>query len=177
MFEYSSGTDKNAIQALLAYSYTFYYRFVIYLQIMNKKSFSEVLIFSFFLALFSCEKDQYTGSSGNDQVADTSSHESIDDYIADSANSVHILLQNTTASVDGPGVTINGSEITITSSGTYEIKGTLNNGRILVNTQDEATIKLILNQVNITCSNSAPLFIVKAQKVIINLADNSENFL
>ncbi len=144
---------------------------------MKKKHFSVILIFSFFLPFLSCEKDQINGTSGNDQIADTTSHETSDDYVVDSTNAVHIFLKNTTASVDGPGVNINGSEITIFSAGTYQLNGTLSNGRILVNTQDEATIKLILNQVNITCLYSAPLYIVKANKVVINLADNSENFL
>ncbi|NMB73390.1 MAG: carbohydrate-binding domain-containing protein [Bacteroidales bacterium] len=86
-------------------------------------------------------------------------------------------MQNTTATADGPGVKINGPEIMVTSSGTYEIKGTLTNGRILVDTDNEAIVKLLLNQVNITCSYSAPMFIIKARKVVIGLINERENFL
>ena len=70
---------------------------------------------------------------------------------------------------------MNGSTVTITANGTYNISGTLNNGQILVNAPDDATVILLLNGVNITNSNSAPIYAMNADKVVITLADGTEN--
>lgn len=79
--------------------------------------------------------------------------------------------------VDGEGVTVENNKITITSAGTYSIKGTLADGQIIVNAGDEDKVYIILNGVNITCSNNAPIYVKNAKKTIISLADNTENYV
>lgn len=78
-------------------------------------------------------------------------------------------------SVDGEGVTVENNKITITSAGTYSIKGKLDDGQIIVNAGDEDKVYLILNGVDITSSTSAPIYVMNAKKAIISLADNTEN--
>lgn len=67
---------------------------------------------------------------------------------------------------------------TITSSGVYEITGTLDDGSLEVNvdkTQDTGTVYLVLNNVDISSSDSAPINITEAKNVEIILADGSQN--
>ena len=79
--------------------------------------------------------------------------------------------------VNSKGVTVENNKVTITSAGTYSIKGSLTDGQIIVNAGDEDKVYIILNGVNITCSNSAPIYVKNAKKAIISLADNTENII
>ncbi len=103
-------------------------------------------------------------------------HESTEDYVYDSTAAINIQLSTNTITIDSnDSATIDGSTITITSAGTYIISGSLTNGQIIVNTQDEGTVQLILNNVDITCSNGAPIYLLDAEKAIIILEDGSTN--
>lgn len=86
-----------------------------------------------------------------------------------------IKLNDNTVIFDGDGVTVNGSIVTITSAGTYNVSGTLADGQIIVDTEDEETVMLVLNGVDITCSTSAPIVVVNAEKTVITLAAGSDN--
>lgn len=86
-----------------------------------------------------------------------------------------IVLNGNTISFNGTGAAVDGSKITITSGGTYIISGTLTNGQIRVDTEDKKTVKLILNGTDITCTDSAPIYIVNAKKVVVTLANGTEN--
>ena len=44
---------------------------------------------------------------------------------------------------------MNGSTATITTAGTYEISGTLDNGQLVVETEDDENVTLLLAGVNI----------------------------
>jgi len=93
----------------------------------------------------------------------------------DTSATSYIKLEGDSISSDGVGTTVNGSVVTITSAGIYNINGTLNNGQIVVNTEDEATVTLVLNGVNITNASSAPIYVKNANKVVITLADGTDN--
>ncbi len=95
----------------------------------------------------------------------------------DDSAAVQIVLNGDSITADGDGVTIDGSTAAITAAGVYNISGTLADGQIIVNTTDEATVRLILNGVNLHNSTSAPLFVADAETVEIELADGTENFL
>jgi hypothetical protein len=116
------------------------------------------------------KNDDSSGASGE-------SHEAAEDYIWDASSVVSIVLDGTSITEDSPNVTVSGSTATITEAGNYSISGTLSNGQIIVNTTSKETVRLILNGANITCSNSAPIFVNDAKKVIVVLADNTTNTL
>lgn len=88
-----------------------------------------------------------------------------------------IHLNGNTITVDGLGVGVNGSIATITAAGTYEISGTLNDGQILVDVASTDLVTLVLAGADITSSTSAPIFITNADKVVITLAEGSQNTL
>jgi hypothetical protein len=95
--------------------------------------------------------------------------------IAASADMSSIELGGDSITVEGECATVNGSTVTITSAGTYRIQGTLNDGQIIVDTQDEETVYLLLDGVDITCATSAPIDVRNAEKTVITLADSTEN--
>ena len=94
-----------------------------------------------------------------------------------SADMSYIILEGNSITLNGDGAVVDGNQIAITSAGTYSISGTLDDGQIRVNTKDKETVKLILNGVNITCSNSSPIYVKNAKKTVITLADSTNNFV
>lgn len=89
--------------------------------------------------------------------------------------STDITLNGESISVDGKGAVVDGSSVTITYGGTYVVSGTLDDGQIRVDTVDVNTVQLVLNGADISCSTSAPVYVVNAEKVVITLADGAEN--
>jgi len=88
-----------------------------------------------------------------------------------------VSLNGNSITMNGTGAAIEGNVITITSAGTYSIRGTLKDGQIRVDTQDADSVKLILNGMDISSSSSAPLYVVNAEKTIITLADGTKNYV
>jgi len=104
-------------------------------------------------------------------------HEAESDYTWNTSDEVAITLDGDKISASGSGLVINGSTATIASAGTYRLSGTLNDGQIIVNSEAEAPIRLILDGVNISNPSSAAINIEAADKVIIILAEGSQNTL
>lgn len=69
------------------------------------------------------------------------------------------------------------NEIKIEKAGTYHLTGTTTNGTVIIDAGSEDTVRLILDNVDITCENSSPIYVKNAKKVIITLAENSVNTL
>ena len=70
---------------------------------------------------------------------------------------------------------VNGRVATITAAGTYALSGALTDGQVIVDTEDEQVVTLVLNGVDISNSTTAPIAILNAEEVVIVLADNSAN--
>jgi len=103
--------------------------------------------------------------------------EDLDTTPVNADGSTSIQLNGNTAIVDGSGVMVDGSRVTISAAGTYQISGTLNDGQIIVDTTDAENVTLILAGVDITSLSSAPIYVANAEKVIITLAEGSENIV
>ena len=88
-----------------------------------------------------------------------------------------IAFDGTAINVTGDGAAVNGSIVTITAAGTYELSGTLSDGQVVVDTDDTELVTLILNGVNMSSSTSAPIYIKEAQAVAVLLADGTQNSL
>lgn len=86
-----------------------------------------------------------------------------------------ITLNGDSATADGAGVDITEDTITITQKGTYELTGTLNDGQILVDVPEEDKVRLVLNNVDINCDDSAAIYVRSADKCVILLAEGSNN--
>ena len=113
------------------------------------------------------------------QVKKTSSSElfSDRDLNPDYSNpTATISLTGDSAKVDGNGVSVNGSTVTVTSEGIYIINGTLDDGRIVVDA-DKDKVQLVLDNASVNCSNSSAIYVESAKKTFITLADGSKNYL
>ena len=88
-----------------------------------------------------------------------------------------ITLNGTTAACRSDAVQIDGTTVTITDEGTYILRGTLEEGQIIVNAAKEDKTQLVLDGVSVTCGTAAPIYILQADKVFITLADGMENSL
>ena len=97
------------------------------------------------------------------------------DSSASSSDVSYIKLEGDSITFEGSGATVNGNIVTITSAGMYNISGTLNDGQIIVDTQDAETVVLVLNGADIAYSKSAPIYVSNAEKAVITLADGTEN--
>ncbi len=95
----------------------------------------------------------------------------------DEETSARITLSGNSASSDSDAVQISGSTVTITEEGTYIFSGTLNDGMIVVSAEDTDKIQLVLDNVEITSSTSAAIYVLEADKVFITTASGSENTL
>ncbi len=80
-----------------------------------------------------------------------------------------------TIDVDGEGVVVEKNKVTINSSGTYSISGTLRDGQIEVNAGDEDNVQLILNGVNITNSTSSGIYVANSKNTYVILEDGTSN--
>ena len=102
-------------------------------------------------------------------------HAEASDYTWEAASAVSITFNGETITTDGEGIKVEGSTVTIIAAGTYSLSGTLSDGQIIVETASEAPVRLVLNGVSLASSFSAPINIVKAEKVILILADGTQN--
>jgi hypothetical protein len=102
-------------------------------------------------------------------------HENAADYVWSSSEVINVTLYTNSITTDSSSAIIEGSKITLTSAGTYRITGTLTDGQIVVNTQDKATVRLILSNVDVTSSNSAAIYVMNAKKTIIVLEEGTTN--
>lgn len=116
------------------------------------------------------------GQMAADAAAQTVPYSDTDlDASWDASSASHITLAGGSARFDGAGATVQGSVATITSAGTYVVSGTLDDGQIVVDVGKDDTVKLVLNGATVACSTSAPIYVKNADKVVITLAEGSEN--
>lgn len=65
--------------------------------------------------------------------------------------------------------------LTITDGGIYNLTGTISDGLITIDSKDN--VKIILNNIDITNSKGPALYIKNANNVVIELSENSTNYL
>lgn len=93
----------------------------------------------------------------------------------DESTATVVTLQDDGTTVEGEGVTVQNNTVTITAGGTYILNGTLSDGQVVVNSTDDATVKIVLNGVTLTNATTAAISVSQAEKTIITTAEGSEN--
>ena len=89
-----------------------------------------------------------------------------------------ILLQGNSAVCAADGVAVSGGEIIISEPGEYELSGSLENGRILIRTEEKTgEVALILNGVHISCEDGPAIEEQEAGKLILLLPEGAENLV
>lgn len=87
-----------------------------------------------------------------------------------------VRLNGKSAECDNSGISVDGTKITVTKEGIYRFSGTLDDGQIIVNAPD-AKVQIILDNADITCSDSSAIYGIDSKKIFISLAENSINNL
>lgn len=86
-----------------------------------------------------------------------------------------VVLSDSGITVEGSGCKVREDRLKIEEAGTYEISGTLSNGYIYVNVDNESEVHLILKGVKVHNNTGAAFYSKKAAKVTITLAAGTEN--
>lgn len=93
----------------------------------------------------------------------------------DKAAGIKITLADDMTECESDKVRIDGNTITILNSGTYILQGQLSDGKILVDSTDNDIVRLVLSGVDVTSSDSAPIYVKRAKGTIITLAEDTTN--
>lgn len=74
-------------------------------------------------------------------------------------------------------ITLNGKTTTISKAGSYVVSGEITDGQLIIDANSTDKIRILLNGVNISSSDSAAIYIKQADKVFITLASGKQNTL
>lgn len=118
------------------------------------------------------EPIEYTIS--DNMVARFTSYDLVAEY--DESAAILLSFEGDTLSVTGEGVTVENNRIIISKAGTYLLEGTLNDGQIYINAGDDDKVQLVLNGVSLSCSNGPVIYSANADKTILTIAENTENY-
>ena len=91
------------------------------------------------------------------------------------AGAARITLSGNSASVSGGGAYVYDGNVVIAQAGRYVLSGTLTDGSIIVSADSSAKVWILLNGVDISCSDDACLRVEQAEKVFLTLADGTQN--
>lgn len=75
----------------------------------------------------------------------------------------------------GSGVSANGNVVTITAAGSYSISGNCADGQLVIDCGNDDDVYLVLNGLDLTCSNGPAILCSKANKLTITLNENTVN--
>lgn len=111
------------------------------------------------------------------KASDSASVEDADDAITNEDGIQIKFSEDSIQTTATSGVSIDGNAVTITAAGTYVLTGSSSDARIEVNVDKEEEVELVLDGLELTCSNYAPIVITQAGEVTIDLAEGSVNRL
>ena len=151
---------------------------MINLKKVNKSCVAAVIL-AICLMTSGCGSQNYTTNNKNTDTTVTSSITAQDTNVthADDADNykTEITGEFSITSTDGSTITQNDSVYTITHAGEYTVTGLLSEGQIVVDTDDNSEITIVLNGTSITCSNGSPIYIKNADNVKIKSEENTYN--
>ncbi|MBO5551977.1 MAG: carbohydrate-binding domain-containing protein [Lachnospiraceae bacterium] len=93
----------------------------------------------------------------------------------DTADATVISLTGDGAVIQGEGVYTYDGDVYISAAGRYVLSGKLDDGSIVIDAYDSSKVYLMLDGVDITCSDDAGLKVEQADKVFVTLAEGSDN--
>lgn len=142
-------------------------------------NFSILLVFLSSCSFIQSSDGSTTSSSSSSIVSSTNIEYGLDDANTDySGNIITLITMNgNEVAIDGNGAAFTNGNIEITKSGVYYFNGTLDNGQVIIESNDENTVWLVFDGIDITYESGAPIFVKEAEKTIITLKEGSDNYL
>ena len=95
----------------------------------------------------------------------------------DTSGATQITLTGDGATISGNGAYTVDGNVVITNAGYYVVTGTLTDGYISVDAYDSSKVFIMLDGVEISCSDDACIRVDQADKVFLTLAEGSQNSL
>ncbi|WP_195940122.1 carbohydrate-binding domain-containing protein [Romboutsia sp. 1001713B170131_170501_G6] len=142
---------------------------------MNKKLLTMLCALSLTVSVTGCSAKTNPITSTNTNKT-TVTNQSIDSTKSEELKEVDTYIElGDTINIKGEGAKVENNVVTITSAGTYSISGELKDGQIVVSAGKEDKVQIQLNNANITSSNSAPIYVKSAKRVVIGLIDGTKN--
>ena len=153
-----------------------------------KKFVSVCFLLCLCMALFACNETPAgsSSSSSTEPQGGSSSIDYVSDYVTGKFSKVD--LKDTSASYNGSitygatsvqstgtGISVSGTVATITAGGSYRVEGSCANGQLIVNVDKLEQVQIVLSGLTLKCENSAPLWVKSADKVVVTLAQGTQN--
>lgn len=88
-----------------------------------------------------------------------------------------LVFDNSSVTSDSDNVTIEGTTATITSGGTYILSGKCSDGKVIISTQEDDVVHLVLDNTELSSKDSAAINELVGAKVVITLTKDSVNSL
>ncbi len=123
-------------------------------------------------ALTDCTDSVFYSMKSGDMFTDRDNRTTYDE-----SECVLIILSDDGITSDSSSVITNDNTVTITQEGEYILTGNLTDGMIIVDAKSSDKVRLILNGVSVTSTDSAAIYVRQADKVFVTLADGSVNTL
>ena len=128
---------------------------------MKRKIFIGLLITMLIIGLTGCSSNNNKTSS-SDNISNLTSLISTSDIFTD-----RDLKQTIDTSEAETYIIKDGENITITEEGVYVITGTANNASVIVNTNDDSKVQLVISDLTINNESSPCIYVKNADKVFI----------
>lgn len=149
----------------------------------SKKQTRYIIAICAMLSLVGCTtKNSEEDSESNASATNVSSTSSIitysdydydEDYSDEDAET--ITLSDSGITYDGSHATVSQNTIAITTAGTFIVSGTSSDAQIVVDATKNDHIRIVLDNTNISCKTSSPIYVKQADKVVLTLAPDSKN--
>lgn len=88
-----------------------------------------------------------------------------------------LVFDNSSVTSDSDNVTIEGTTATITSGGTYILSGKCSDGKVIISTQEDDVVHLVLDNTKLSSKDSVAINELVGAKVVITLTKDSVNSL
>lgn len=145
---------------------------------------SSFLILALSLGLTGCQRSRRNETTFLSTVAPISGNESVTVPTSHGDSSkrdydTYIILNDKNTTINGDGASFSDSVLTISKGGSYYIKGSLSEGQIKIDSDDNKEIvRLHLDGVYIHCSSGSPLLVEASKnRTVLIPAEKSENEL
>lgn len=145
-----------------------------------KRHITIILALAIAASLVGCTTDTAAQSSSevsNSAVEEVSSQSTQTETSSeDTSESVTLTFSDSEISTDADNVKIDGTAVTISESGTYILTGSCSDGSVKVK-KGTTGVTLILSDLSLTNSTTAPIVIGKSSEVTIEAAEGTNNTL
>lgn len=120
-----------------------------------------------------------TATSAAAALADNAaSHAEANDIDYDASTAISVTLADgASTSSSSTGVSITGDVVTISAPGTYVLSGSLSDGQIVVNSDAEGKVRIVLDDASVTSTSGSAFVVEAADEAVVVLADGSSNSL